>query len=179
MPCYPQNWQKKQAKSYISGDCLKRLSVLILVVFSFLLCSCNKATNAELDFVRKGIYTVQLEGTELTFSAVLDGEYQEYCFTAPSTVAGLKAISYDGVSFELDYQGIKQNAHSQAIKCATDFSAATELLDQAGAVNGNTTTANADGLKAKGVFENKRLTKLEFYDGKDTRIYKITTEATG
>ncbi len=157
---------------------LKRFLCFILILASLTLCACKKPIENEENFVRKGVYCVNLEGTDIVFSAVLDGKYQEYTFTAPETVAGLKVTSYDSVSFELDYKGIKQNCYSEAIECATDFSAATEFLETAGSIAGKKIQADAEGLKAEGYISNGRLSSLKFSDVTDTRIYIIKSEAT-
>ncbi len=157
---------------------MRRLLYLFLVICTALcFFSCEKAEEA--NFVCKGIYTVQLVDSEICFRAVLDEEYQEYVFTEPEAIAGLKAVSYDGVDFELDYKGIKQNVYSFALKSATDFSAATELLQKAGVKNGDRVSAFVDGLSAEGITKNGKLTELSFTDGRNKRNYIIVTEATG
>ncbi len=157
---------------------LKRLLCIFLFLCTLTLYSCNRTKESEESFVRSGIYCVELEGTDIEFTAVLNGEYQEYTFTSPETIAGLKAVSYDGVSFEVDYKGIKQSFFSKAIECATDFSAATELLETTGSVKGEKIQANAEGLKAEGCIYQGQLSSLKFSDTTDTRIYNIKSEAT-
>lgn len=161
------------------GDFLKRLLIATVFICTFLLFGCTNSNETAEKFARKGIYSVYLEETDISFTAVFDGEYQEYSFTSPSTLTGLKAVSYNGVDYELSYENIKQNTYSAALKCATDFSAATELLESSGTANGETILASIDGITAKGFLQSGKLSKLEFCDGKDKRTYKIKTEATG
>lgn len=139
--------------------------------------ACSKQT--DLKFTRNGTYKVSVIDTPIEFTVVLNGDYEEYTFTSPPTVSGLKAITYDGVNYSLSFNGIESNAYSSAIKVATDFSAATSLLEKVGTFDGDTFTATIDSQTAKATTNKKTMDSVYYSNGTNTRNYKIITEATG
>lgn len=150
------------------------LSLLVIIIF---VCGCSSENDFKIPI--KGIYTVSIEDSEIEFQATLDECFQEYVFTSPSTVCGMKAVSYDGVNFTLELNGIKQEVFSNALKTVTDFSSSMELLRSCGQTNRNEIKANSDHITATGTIKNDKIVRLSFTEGKNTRVYKIKTEATG
>lgn len=178
MLCSLRSWQKKQAKFCTLGDFLKRLALLLtLLTIIIFVCGCSRENGFKIP--QKGIYTVSIEDSEIEFRATLDESFQEYIFTSPSTVCGMKATSYDGVNFTLELNGIKQEIFSNALQTVTDFSSAIELLRSCGQTKRNEIKANTDYVTASGKIKNGEIVKISFSDEKNTRIYKIKTEATG
>ncbi len=153
--------------------------VYFVMLLMMLLGLCGCTDTADFKFVKKGEYKVITEDGDISFIAVLDGNYEKYTFTSPKTVYGLTATTYDGVNYTLNFDGIEKECFSEAIKVATDFSAAAELLELNGKVNKNRLCACVDGQKAEAVIGKSSVTEIDFTDGKDTRNYKIITEATG
>lgn len=141
------------------------------------MCSCTG--KEQFDFKAKGLYTVALEGSDVEFRAAIDGLCREYTFTAPQSICGLSALTLDGVSYSVKYGELSFEASEIAIKAATDFGAAMEFLESTGEYSGGRIYAEVDGISAEGLFDGKQIVSLAFYDGKNGRNYKITTEASG
>lgn len=155
---------------------LKRLVALISTfVLLLVLVACNRESLGE--FSKRGIYHVRLEDSEIAFTARIDGVFEEYVFTAPPSVAGLKVTSYDGVGYTLEYGGIAFESNSMAVKAATDFGAAMTLLEDAGKQSNGRIYASTDGVTAEGLISLGKLTSLAYSDGRDARNYNIVTEA--
>lgn len=155
---------------------LKRtVALFTTLVLLLVLVACNR--DSLTGFEKSGIYEVSLENEGVAFTATLDGVYEEYIFTAPTSIAGLKVTSYDGVSYAIEYKGIAFESSSIAAKAATDFGAALTLLEEAGKQHNGKIYASADSLSAEGLISLGCLTSVTYSDSRDVRMYKIVTEA--
>ncbi len=117
------------------------------------------------------------ESGGVSFTAVLDGSFAEFNFTAPNTIKGLSAKTNDGVTYALSFGGIETESTGLPVKAACDFAAALELLGAGFEQNGSTLYAEAGGMYAEAVTEGGYLTEITFFGGARKRKYKIKTEA--
>ena len=157
---------------------MKRLFAFILgiaVLFCFFGCD----EKEDFVFSSSGVYTVQPEDSNIVFKATIDGECKSFEFVSPQSIKGMKVISYDGVSYSVEYGELKFVTDSRAVKAATDFAAALEFLERAGEYSGGRMYASIDGMAAEGLFQDGKICDLAFTDGIKGRNYKIKTEATG
>ena len=157
---------------------LKRLAFLALVSIVLISLSSCKG-KADFVFDGKGIYFVNEVNTDISFTATIGDIQNTLKFTSPATINGLIATKTGENNYDFKYGDIGVSLGGFAIKTADDFFAAMETLEQAGVYDNNIMTATVDGIEAKGIFENGRLTELCFTDGINDRKYKISTEATG
>lgn len=159
---------------------MKRIFTLFIALFiaiSMVSCKENKAYT--FSFPEKAKYMVTAIDSEIKYTAILDGEYQEYIFISPSTISGLTVKSIDGIDYTIEYNGLTLRSDSKAIEAVANFYAAIELLKTAGSVNGNNVMADIGTAKAIGHINDKEITKISYTNCGVTENYEIKTEATG
>lgn len=156
---------------------LKRFLLFTLVVAMasiFLSCHANKDYTININ----GRYAVTEEKTGIAFIAEISDHGKRIVFTAPSTLAGVKAYSNDGNAYTVEYENITDTLGAFSIKTATDLFSALEALNSVGKYNGSTLSVSLDNITVKGIIENKCITEISYSDGMHERKYKIKTEAT-
>lgn len=154
---------------------MKRLILFVGLVSILLLTAC-KNDGGGYTFPRKARFSVEEAESGVCFTATVSDDYAEFVFTKPQTINGLTAITKDGVNYSLTFNGNTISLSNTAVSVATDFTAATELLKNAGKEKGGTICVETGDIYAKANVNNGEITELCFVSGATKRNYRITTE---
>ncbi len=167
MPCYHQCFRWKSVNYYLTGDCLKRIVLLLLCVF--LLTSCKARHTAP---SMHGNFTVTC--AEIDFEVFYDGNVSEINIISPSTLKGLRINKQDKYSYTLNYDGITTTASSDAIAVIDSFIQALELLHEYGKYDSNTAfSAHKDNISVIAQISNRQIAAIEYKTDGLTNIFEV------